>query len=96
MLPSAPEEINTRFLLYNGRRGRRVDTPLMDVAFQNMSAVYDWAGKAFNISAPTKVIVHGFGSSCTNVWVYEMRSALMSVVSVCSESNKIFGICIFL
>ncbi|KAL1464239.1 hypothetical protein WDU94_003905, partial [Cyamophila willieti] len=79
MLPSAPEEINTRFLLYNGRRGRRVDTPLMDVAFQNMSAVWDWAGKAFNISNPTKVIVHGFGSSCTNVWVYEMRSALMSV-----------------
>lgn len=25
------------------------------------------------------MIVHGFGSSCSHVWVYEMRSALMAV-----------------
>lgn len=56
--------------------------PLLDVAFTNMTAIWHWAGKAFNVSAPTKVIVHGFGSSCSNVWVYEMRSALMDVVSV--------------
>nr|XP_018906706.1 PREDICTED: uncharacterized protein LOC109036788 [Bemisia tabaci]XP_018906707.1 PREDICTED: uncharacterized protein LOC109036788 [Bemisia tabaci] len=79
MLPSSPQEVNTRFLLYNSRKGRRGDTPLLDVSFGNMSSVWDWAGKAFNISAPTKVIVHGFGSSCANVWVYEMRSALMTV-----------------
>lgn len=81
MLPSPPEEIATRFLLYNSRKNRRGDTPLLDVAFTNLTAVFHWAGQAFNVSAPTKVIVHGFGSSCSHVWVYEMRSALMSVVS---------------
>ncbi|XP_046408288.1 uncharacterized protein LOC124172835 [Ischnura elegans] len=39
----------------------------------------DWVRAGLNASAPTKVIVHGFGSSCGNVWVFEMRSALMSV-----------------
>jgi hypothetical protein len=28
-----------------------------------------------------KIIVHGFGSSCSHVWIYEMRAALMAVVS---------------
>lgn len=73
-------QVNTRFLLYSSRRSRR-DTPLLDVSFMNMTSIWHWAGKAFNVSAPTKVIVHGFGSSCSNVWVYEMRSALMDVVS---------------
>lgn len=81
MLPSPPDEVNTRFLLYNSRRNRRGDTPLLDVAFTNITAVFHWADQAFNSSAPTKVIVHGFGSSCSHVWVYEMRSALMSVES---------------
>ncbi|XP_050437348.1 uncharacterized protein LOC126843699 [Adelges cooleyi] len=75
-VPNPPDEVNTRFLLYNSRRSRR-DTPLLDVAFKNMTSIWHWAGKAFNVTAPTKVIVHGFGSSCSNVWVYEMRSALM-------------------
>uniref|UniRef100_A0A2S2NSL3 Pancreatic lipase-related protein 1 n=1 Tax=Schizaphis graminum TaxID=13262 RepID=A0A2S2NSL3_SCHGA len=79
MVPNRPDEVNTRFLLYSSRRSRR-DTPLLDVAFTNMTSIWHWAGKAFNVSAPTKVIVHGFGSSCSNVWVYEMRSALMDVV----------------
>lgn len=30
----------------------------------------------------TRVIVHGFGSSCSHVWIYEMRAALMAVVSI--------------
>lgn len=29
-----------------------------------------------------RVIVHGFGSSCPHVWIYEMRAALMAVVSI--------------
>ena len=81
LLPNSPEEVNTRYLLYNSRRSRG-DTPLLDVSAQNVSSLWEWVGKAFNVSAPTKVIVHGFGSSCSNVWVYEMRSALMSVVSL--------------
>ena len=80
LLPNSPEEVNTRYLLYNSRRSRG-DTPLLDVSAQNVSSLWEWVGKAFNVTAPTKVIVHGFGSSCSNVWVYEMRSALMSVVS---------------
>ena len=28
-----------------------------------------------------RVIVHGFGSNCGLVWIYEMRTALMAVVS---------------
>lgn len=29
-----------------------------------------------------RVIVHGFGSACHHVWIYEMRTALMAVVSL--------------
>lgn len=29
-----------------------------------------------------RIIVHGFGSSCSHVWIYEMRTALMAVVSI--------------
>jgi triacylglycerol lipase len=46
----------------------------------------DWLAAGLNASAPTRVIVHGFGSSCGNVWVLEMRSALMSVVSAVVRS----------
>ncbi|KAK3915611.1 Inactive pancreatic lipase-related protein 1 [Frankliniella fusca] len=34
---------------------------------------------ALALASHTQVIVHGFGSSCSHVWVYEMRSALMAV-----------------
>lgn len=34
---------------------RRRDTPLLDVAFKNMSAIDEWATKTFNMSLPTKV-----------------------------------------
>ncbi|KAL1116433.1 hypothetical protein AAG570_004907 [Ranatra chinensis] len=92
MIPSPPQEVGTRFLMYSSRHSRRADTPLLDVDSTNISsAVYDWAEKAFNVSAPTKVIVHGFGSSCSHVWVYEMRSALMSVEDcnvVCVDWEK--------
>lgn len=38
-----------------------------------------------------RVIVHGFGAACHHVWIYEMRTALMAVVSYGTE---IFS-CIF-
>ncbi|XP_076686791.1 uncharacterized protein LOC143378740 isoform X2 [Andrena cerasifolii] len=41
--------------------------------------INDNAHRAIDPDLPTKVIVHGFGSSCDHVWVYEMRSALMTV-----------------
>lgn len=81
ILPNSPEEINTKFLFYNSKKFRG-DTPLLDISAQNISSLWKWTDKAVNVSAPTKVIIHGFGSSCSNIWVYEMRSALMSAVSV--------------
>jgi hypothetical protein len=38
-------------------------------------------GGHFNASLPTKVIIHGFGSTCLRMWANEMRNALLSVVS---------------
>ncbi|XP_014250894.1 inactive pancreatic lipase-related protein 1-like [Cimex lectularius] len=76
MAPSSPETVQTRFLLYSGRSPRS-ESPVMDLPFINISSIDSW--NRVNVSLPTKVIVHGFGSSCANIWVYEMRSALMSV-----------------
>ncbi|XP_046477924.1 uncharacterized protein [Neodiprion pinetum] len=73
MLPSPPKDVGTRFLVYGSRKARSIpmDVPAEDIA--------DKAFQAIDSELPTKVIVHGFGSSCDHVWVYEMRSALMSV-----------------
>lgn len=49
----------------------------MEVPADNISD--NKAHRAINPELPTKVLVHGFGSGCDNVWVYEMRSALMTV-----------------
>lgn len=37
-----------------------------------------------------RVIVHGFGSACHHVWIYEMRTALMAVVSAMNQQNVSF------
>ncbi|CAG4937089.1 unnamed protein product [Colias eurytheme] len=76
-LPSPPQEVGTQFLLYSTLN--RGDQPLLAVSASNMSAAWGWATRAFDAARPTRVIVHGFGSNCDNVWVYEMRSALMAV-----------------
>lgn len=34
-----------------------------------------------------RVIVHGFGSACPHVWIYEMKTALMAVVSQCGRTE---------
>ncbi|CAH2266919.1 uncharacterized protein LOC120626077 [Pararge aegeria] len=76
-LPSPPQEVGTNFLLYSTTS--RGDQPLVAVSASNISAAWHWAARAFDTERPTRVIVHGFGSNCDNVWVYEMRSALMAV-----------------
>ncbi|CAK1604004.1 unnamed protein product [Parnassius mnemosyne] len=76
-LPSPPQEVGTNFLMYSTMN--RGDQPLMSVSAANMSAAWSWAQHAFDSTKPTRIIVHGFGSNCDNVWVYEMRSALMAV-----------------
>ena len=73
LLPAPPEEINTRFFLYTPRN-RDASFPL---AYNNVSSILN---SPYNNSLPTKVMIHGFGSSCQRVWAKEMRTALISVV----------------
>lgn len=80
MLPGTPDEIGTKFLMYPGHSRRRSGSPPAEVPFDNLTDAFSWAKKGFNASLPTKVMVHGFGSDCSHIWVYEMRSALMAVV----------------
>lgn len=74
LLPAPPEEINTRFFLYTPRN-RDVPHPLV---YNNASTILT---SPYNATLPTKVMIHGFGSSCQRIWAKEMRTALISVVS---------------
>ncbi|KAL7299131.1 hypothetical protein TKK_0008209 [Trichogramma kaykai] len=74
MLPSPPKDVGTRFYVYGSRKARSIP---MEVPAENIS---EKAGHTIDPKLPTKVIVHGFGSSCDHVWVYEMRAALTAVV----------------
>lgn len=80
MPPSKPEEIGTKFLLYPSHSRRRSGSATGEVAYNQLDDAYRWAKDGFNSSIPTKVLIHGFGSDCTHIWIYEMRSALMAVV----------------
>jgi len=61
-------------LLYT-RRNRKIPDV---ISYSNISGTLPLT--KFNISAPLKVIIHGFGSSCQRVWPSEMRLALLTVV----------------
>ncbi|XP_032672754.1 uncharacterized protein LOC116844814 [Odontomachus brunneus] len=73
MLPSPPKDVGTRFLVYGSRRARSIP---MDVPADDIN---DKVKRAIDPNLPTKVIVHGFGSNCNHLWVYDMRSALMNI-----------------
>ena len=45
----------------------------------------------YNASLDTKLIIHGFGSSCHRVWAREMRLSFLAVVS---SSKKDFVYCL--
>lgn len=75
LLPAPPEEINTRFFLYTARSR---DTP-HPLVYNNASTIMT---SPYNASLPTKVMIHGFGSSCQRIWAKEMRTALISVGDV--------------
>lgn len=62
-----------RFLIYGTRRARSIP---MEVPADDIN---DNTHRAIDPALPTKVIVHGFGSHCHHLWVYDMRSALMSI-----------------
>ncbi|CAO1340310.1 unnamed protein product [Diamesa serratosioi] len=75
MLPSSPEEINTKFIVYSSKN-RNASTNNQPSPF-NATKVYNKFG---NLNATSiKVIIHGFGASCPHVWVYDLRAALMAV-----------------
>ncbi|XP_029678189.1 uncharacterized protein LOC115244579 [Formica exsecta] len=73
MLPSPPKDVGTRFLIYGTRRARSIP---MEVPADDIN---DNTHRAIDPTLPTIVIVHGFGSHCQHLWVYDMRSALMSI-----------------
>ncbi|XP_051172193.1 uncharacterized protein LOC127288642 [Leptopilina boulardi] len=73
MLPSAPKDVGTRFFVYGSRKARSIP---MEVSAEDIS---EKIRHAIDVDLPTKVLVHGFGSDCDHIWVYEMRSALMQV-----------------
>uniref|UniRef100_A0A1I8P6B9 Lipase domain-containing protein n=1 Tax=Stomoxys calcitrans TaxID=35570 RepID=A0A1I8P6B9_STOCA len=122
MLPSPPQEINTKFFFYSTKN--RSDRPLMELPFLNMTETfkntktYNHKRSLNSTEYPTelsteepqtttalpptrkstfqkypitlddlegfdemsvRVIVHGFGSACPHVWIYEMKTALMAV-----------------
>ncbi|XP_011348633.1 uncharacterized protein LOC105285827 isoform X2 [Ooceraea biroi] len=73
MLPSPPKDVGTRFFVYGSRKARSIP---MEVPADDIN---DNAHRAIDPDLPTKVIVHGFGSNCNHLWVYDMKSALMSI-----------------
>jgi len=83
MLPSPPEEIGTKFLFYSKEGEPEV------YSYFNYTK-FSLNGSKFNSSIPTKIIVHGFGSTCLRMWANEMRSALLSVVSLESRQLMIY------
>lgn len=52
--------------------------PLTPELKRNVAALESFNG--FDTMS-VRVIVHGFGAACHHVWIYEMRTALMAVVS---------------
>jgi len=74
MLPSPPEEVSTKLLLYT-RQSREAAAVL---SYDNMTALEE---STFNVSLPLRIIVHGFGSGCNRVWPREMRVSFLAVGS---------------
>ena len=75
MLPSPPDEIGTVFYLFT-RKNK--ETPQY-LDYLNATTI---TSSNFNVSLPTKFIIHGFGSSCTKIWPREMRLSFLLVEDV--------------
>lgn len=127
MLPSPPEEIDTKFYFYSTKN--RSERPLIELPFLSMTSTFEnlrnrskqlekdaasenitnsqseqslrqttdgpsttprfssWKKNQLTLddmkgfdNMSVRIIVHGFGSTCSHVWIYEMRTALMAVV----------------
>ncbi|KAF5285939.1 hypothetical protein FQR65_LT13032 [Abscondita terminalis] len=91
MLPGSPDEIDTKFIFHPSHKYRKKGFSQVEVSFKNLSDAFKWDQQGYNIEIPTKVLIHGFGSDCSHVWVYELRSALMAVVNmniICVDWSK--------
>jgi pimeloyl-ACP methyl ester carboxylesterase len=71
LLPSAPEKISTRFILYN----KQTSTLGEGISANNIGANFD-------AKAPVKFITHGFIQHGFYKWVIEMKDAILSVDDV--------------
>ena len=49
------------------------------IEYNNITSVLE---SSYNASLDTKIIIHGFGSSCNRVWPREMRLSFLAMVSV--------------
>ncbi|KAK5644781.1 hypothetical protein RI129_006081 [Pyrocoelia pectoralis] len=91
MVPGPPENVNTKFFLYPSHKSRRNGFTHLEIPSSNVSDAFNWGEKGFNRDLPTKVLIHGFGSDCSHIWVYELRSALMAVEEmnvICVDWSK--------
>ncbi|KAK4875580.1 hypothetical protein RN001_012002 [Aquatica leii] len=91
MLPGPPEEIDTKFIFHPSHKYRKKGFSQVEVSFNNLSDAFKWDQQGFNTDIATKVLIHGFGSDCSHVWVYELRSALMAVEDmniICVDWSK--------
>ncbi|KAF5273781.1 hypothetical protein FQA39_LY00896 [Lamprigera yunnana] len=79
MVPGPPENVDTKFVFHPSHKYRKLGFLHAEVPFNNLSDAFKWDQQGFSKDLPTKVLIHGFGSDCSHVWVYELRSALMAV-----------------
>lgn len=70
-------QVNTMFLLHTKENPTREQF----LSYTNASS---FRTSNFKATRKTKVIIHGFGSSCYRVWVREMRETFLNKVSVLS------------
>ena len=56
------------------------------IEYNNASSILE---SNYNASLDTKLIIHGFGSSCHRVWAREMRLSFLAVVSS-SEKDFVY------
>ena len=75
MLPSPPEEVGTVMMLFTRQNLEKAQL----IEYNNVTSVLE---SNYNASLNTKLIIHGFGSSCHRVWAREMRLSFLAVVSI--------------
>ena len=73
MLPSPPEEVGTVMMLFTRQNLEKAQF----IEYNNITSISE---SNYNASLDTKLIIHGFGSSCNRVWAREMRLSFLAVV----------------